>query len=248
MRRWLPVFVIVLTSAAPVATRADTMPPAECVYAMPGMLQLGVAGQSIAYSQGILCVPNGDAVSNPVIEWGDGTTSVGTITSQQPGNVVITGAHVYTSPGTFKIRAKVTDMVSGRTYSEGSEREADIRPALVPATPVPPEAPASVPDPPTSSSVSAVGCDFTVRRGSPIHSREVALIRDGAPSTGFRVTISWGDGTKSGGAVTGAGTLRVSGRHRWRHSGRYTIIVTLTDASGHVVAKATGRAVVVPGK
>lgn len=48
--------------------------------------------------------------------------------------------------------------------------------------------------------------------------------------------------------MTGAGTLRVSGRHRWRHSGRYAIIVALTEASGHVVAKATSRAVVVPGK
>jgi hypothetical protein len=249
MRRWLLVIVIgLLWAAAPVAAEADTPTPAECVYAIPGIRQLGAAGQSIAYSQGILCVPNGDAASDPVIEWGDGTTSVGTITSQKPGYIVVTGAHIYTSPVTFKVRAMVTDVVSGRTYSGGSEREVDIRPAPVPATPAPSKAPASGPDPPRSKSVSAVGYDFKVRRGSPIRGREVALIRTGTPSTDLRATISWGDGTKSRGAIAGIGTLRVTGRHRWRHPGRYAIIVTLTDASGHVVARVTGRAVVVPGK
>ncbi len=246
MRRWLPIFLIGLLWAAPVAARAETPPPARCVYPLPLIVQLGVAGKSIAYSQGILCVPNGDAVSNPVIEWGDGTTSVGTLTSQEPGNVVVTGAHVYKSPGTFKIRAKVTDVMSGQTYSQGSEMEADIRAAPVPATPAPCDAPVS--DPPKSSSVSAVGCEFKVRSGSSVRSYEVALIRARTPSAGLRATISWGDGTKSIGVVTVAGTLRVSGRHRWQHSGRYTIIVRLTDASGHVVAKATGCAVVVAEK
>ena len=75
MRRWLPVFLFGLLWAAPVAARADTPTPAECVFALPGITKLGVAGQSIAYSRDIFCVPNGDAVSNPVIEWGDGTTS-----------------------------------------------------------------------------------------------------------------------------------------------------------------------------
>jgi hypothetical protein len=248
MRRWLPVVLSGLVWVAPVAARADTPPPAACVYALPSISKLGVVGQWIAYSQSILCVPNGDAVSNPVIEWGDGTTSVGTITSQEPGHIVVTGAHIYTSPGTFKIRARVTDVVSGQVYSQGSKMEADIRPARLSATPVPCDAPVS--DPPKSSSVSAVGCEFKVRSGSSVRSYEVAQIRARTPSAGLRATISWGDGTKSAGVVTGTGTgtLRVSGRHRWRHSGRHAIIVTLTNASGHVVAKATGCAVVVAGK
>lgn len=247
MIRWLPVVLLGLASAAPVAARANTSAPDECVLALPGKGQLGVAGQPIAYSQGIFCVPNEDTLSDPVIEWGDGTTSPGTIAAREAGRVVITGAHVYRSPGMFEISARVTDVANGQSYSAGSEMEADIRPEPVLAMPPPSEAPASVPDPPTSSSVSAVGCDFAMRRGSPVRSREVALIRTRIPSAGLRATISWGDGTKSAGAVTGTGTLRVNGRHRWRHSGRYSVIVALTDASHRVVAKATCRAIVVPG-
>ncbi len=246
MRRWLPVLLVGLAWAAPVAANADTPTPAKCVLALPGISKLGVAGQPIGYSKDIVCIPNGDAVSNPVIEWGDGTTSVGTITTHEQDRVVVAGTHVYKSPGVFKIRAKVTDAVSGQMYSQGSEMEADIRPAPLSATPAQCGAPVSKPA--KNSSLSAVGCEFKVRSGLPVRSYEVARIRARRPSAGLRATISWGDGTKSAGAVTGTGTLRVSGRHRWQHSDRYTIIVTLTDASGHVVAQATGYAVVVPEK
>jgi hypothetical protein len=246
MRRWFPALLIGLVCAAPVAARANTPTPAKCVVALPGISKLGVAGQPIAYSKEIFCIPNGDAVSNPVIEWGDGTTSVGTISVHEHDRVVVAGTHIYASPGVFKIRAKVTDVLSGQTYFQGSEMEADIRPSPLSATPNPCDA--SVSDPSKSSSLSAVGCEFKARSGSPVRSYEVALIRARMPSAGLHATISWGDGTKSAGAVTGTGTLRVSGRHRWRHSGRYAIIVTLADASSHVVAKATGWAMVVAGK
>ncbi len=245
MRLSLPVLLVGLVWATPVAARADTdtLPPGTCVSALPGTSKLGVAGQPITYSKEISCIPNGDAVSNPVIEWGDGTTSMGTITTHEQDRVVVTGTHVYTSPGVFKIRAKVTNAASGQTYSQGSEMVADIRSA---PAPVPCETP--VADPPKNSSVSAVGCEFKVRSGSPVRRYEVARIRAGMPSADLRATISWGDGTKSAGVLTGAGTLRVRGHHRWQHAGHYAIIITLTNASGHVVAQVTGRAVVVAGK
>jgi hypothetical protein len=246
MRRWLPALLVGLVWAAPEAARADTPTPAGCVLALPGISKLGVAGRPIGYSNNIACIPNGDAVSNPVIEWGDGTTSVGTITTHAQDRVVVAGTHVYKSPGVFKIRAKVTNAVSGQTYSQGSEMEADIRPAPLSATPAQCGAPVS--EPSKNSSLSAVGCGFKTRSGSPVRSYEVALIRARMPSAGLRATISWGDGTKSTGAVTGTGTLHVSGRHRWQHSGRYAVVATLTDASGHVVAQATGYAVVVARK
>ncbi len=245
MRFWLPVLLVGLGWAAPVAARADTdtLPPGACVLALPSVSKLGVAGQPTTYSNEIFCIPNGDAVSNPVIEWGDGTTSMAKITTHGQDRVVVIGTHVYTRPGMFKIRAKVTDVVNGQTYSQGSEMEADIHSA---PAPVLCDTPAS--DPSKNSSVSVVGCVFKVRSGSPVLRYEVARIRARIPSADLRAKISWGDGTKSAGTVTGIGTLRVSGRHRWKHSGRYTVIVTLTDASGHVVAQATGRAVVVVGK
>lgn len=243
MRRWLPALLGGLMCVAPGVARADTLPPGECVLALPGISKLGLADQSIAYSQEIFCIPSGDAVSNPVIEWGDGTTSVGTMSAREQDRVVVAGEHVYTSPGTFKIRAKVTDVVSGQTYSHGSEMWADIRRAPLSTTPVTCDAP--VFDPPRSTSVATVGCELKVRSGSPIRSYEVARVRTRMLSADLRATISWGDGTKSAGVVTGTGALRVSGRHRWHHSGRYTIIVTLTDTRGKVVAEATGSAVVV---
>lgn len=233
---------MVLVWAAPSVATADTTGRVECVIGAPGTLELGVAGKSFAYSKALPCVPDGDAVSDPTIEWGDGTTSEGTVVPREAGGVLVTGEHVYASPGWFTVRATVTDEANGLSYSEGSELEAEIQPAA-PVVPVTSGDPPSAVGP-SASIVSATGRDFTVRRGTLLRN-VVALIRSGVPASYLHARISWGDGTTSHGTVTGAGVLQVSGRHRWRRSGRYAVVVTLTDASGRLLAKATGHAVVV---
>jgi hypothetical protein len=246
MRRWLPAFVVGVMWAAPTSATAGAPELAECTFALPGTVQIGATGQSIAYVGDVFCVPNGDKVSNPVIEWGDGTTGPGTIMVDESGRLVVKDTHAYTNPGAFLIRATVTDDASGRSYSAGSEVEADIRPAPAPAIPASsgPLTPAA--DPPVSS-VSVIGYNVTARRDSRLRC-VVAVVHGGMPSSSLRAIISWGDGTENRGTVTGIGTLHVSGRHQWRRSGHYALVVTLTNASGHLVARATSRAAVVSGK
>ena len=40
--------------------------------------------------------------------------------------------------------------------------------------------------------------------------------------------------------------LRVRGRHRWRRSGRYAVVVSLVEARGHVLVRTVGQATVTP--
>jgi len=63
----------------------------------------------------------------------------------------------------------------------------------------------------------------------------IARFRDAAGGTAhLDASINWGDGTSWAGAVLvrGGGVYDVRSTKRYRHAGRYTVTVTVTDASG----------------
>ena len=53
-------------------------------------------------------ISQGDAVDSPLIDWGDGSTSFGTVT-QVAGIYRVTGTHTYTSFGTYQIATSIAD-------------------------------------------------------------------------------------------------------------------------------------------
>jgi len=163
------------------------------------------------------------------INWGDGSSSSGTITAGG-SDFIVSGAHTYASVGTFTATVVITD-VGGSTAT--ADTTAVVADANVMAG--------------TLTSISPTE--------GLAYSGKVATFSDtysGTPAGDFTATIDWGDGTTdtgavSGGSVAGGGSeFTVSGNHTYAEEGTYTAVVTLADdAPGTASATVTGADVVV---
>jgi hypothetical protein len=157
------------------------------------------------------------------INWGDGTTTAGTITANGGGVFSVSGMHTYGDEGSFSVPVQVTDNVSHLTANTTSTANVAEGDALT-GHPVTFAATATVP--------------FT---------GTVATFTDtfaGNVPSDFTASINWGDAAVTTGTVAGgSGTFSVSGTHTYAASGTYTVTVTLTDdAPGTATATATSTA------
>jgi uncharacterized repeat protein (TIGR01451 family) len=157
------------------------------------------------------------------IDWGDGTTTPGTITGSA-GSYTISGLHTYNDEMTGLITVTAAEanqpafslsVASALTVTEGDSLS---------ATPV------------TLSPVE--GAQF---------SGAVATFKDtlNTPAGDFTATIDWGDGSgPTIGTVSGSGgTFSVSGAHTYAEEGTFTVTATLSDdAPGTATATATSIA------
>ena len=153
------------------------------------------------------------------IEWGDGTTSAGTVTAVN-ANVVVTGSHTYAQQGYFPTRITISDSSGPLGQATGEAIVADTTFSLA-----------------TANITAFAGVPFT---GS------VATLRDlpsGDQAGDFDVTIDWGDGTSSAGTLetTPAGTFDVRGSHTWATNGNKSVDITVTErgsasGQGHTIA------------
>ena len=112
------------------------------------------------------------------INWGDGTTSTGTITEQN-GVFSVAGTHTYAEEGKDPISVTITD-VGGSTATATST--ATVADAALTATALP----------------------ISATEGAPI-TATVATFTDANPNAAvgdFTATINWGDGTTSTGTIT----------------------------------------------
>ena len=174
--------------------------------------------------------PNTDAVANYVatIDWGDGTTTPGTIT--QPGGAgtaySISGTHTYADEGTFTIATTAFEAFepafSISVNSQMTVADADV--------------------------LTAVPLSFVTIVGVPF-SGPVATFTDtytGNTASDFTATINWGDATSTAGVISGGGgTFTVSGTHTYAAIGPFVVTVTLTDdAPGTATATAASAATV----
>ncbi len=147
-----------------------------------------------------------------VINWGDGTTSAGTIVATAtPGSYTVQGAHVYKEAGTYTVKVTITD-VGGATATASSTAhvsDAALKGSLTPISPV---------------------------HGQPF-SGTVATFTDANPyatAGDFTATINWGDGTTSTATVVlnPDGSFSVQGTHTYTSAGAFTMTVTILDAEG----------------
>ena len=184
------------------------------------------------------------------IDWGDGSTSTGTITPSTPftpNGVVysITGSHTYAETGTYAVNVSITNTATGaKAIASGQAVIADA--ALAPSG-----------TQPTVSTTEDVSLSGVVGSFTDADSK--------APVTDFTyVTIDWGDGTPdSVGTIsqpggTGAAFL-VSGTHTYEDAGvnggigHYPITINLHDVDGSTTtisntANVVDVALVVTGK
>ncbi len=161
-----------------------------------------------------------------LINWGDGTTSAGTITgSGGTFHVVASTGHAYADEGKYTVTTTLTHtanaamlaMAGSATVIEGDKL------AVGAAAPV--------------SAASGVAFSGTVAHFTDTNTVNTA--------SDFAATIAWGDGVTSAGTVTDVnGQISVAGSHTYIYAANDTVSVTLADTHGTAKATATNSATV----
>jgi photosystem II stability/assembly factor-like uncharacterized protein/PKD repeat protein len=147
------------------------------------------------------------------INWGDGTTTPGTLKKSGVGAFGVTGVHVYAEEGTYNVNVTVND-VGGSTTTIAS-------------TMVVADAPLT----PTAATVATV-------EGQPLAANSVVATfvdaNTNAPLSDFTATIDWGNGVTSAGTIVslGNGKFSVTGGTLYPEFGTYSVTVTIFDRGG----------------
>jgi hypothetical protein len=155
--------------------------------------------------------PNGTAGEYAAqIQWGDGTTSTGTITKTASGTFNVTGSHTYADEGTDAAKALITDNASTNKATVASTANVAENDVLAP----------------TPSTISAT-------EGKAATGLTVATFTDNNPSAAasdFTASIDWGDQTTSAGTITlTGGVFSVTDNHTYADEGSYSIKITIKD-------------------
>jgi hypothetical protein len=142
------------------------------------------------------------------INWGDGTTSTGTVTGSN-GAFTVSGGHTYADEGSFPLGVSITDTANNTSLPLSGTVVAAEADVLTPQ-----------------------GVTFAANPGQAF-SGTVATFTDGDTSNvagDFSATINWGDGTTTTGVIADtAGAIAVSGTHTYVATGQDAVTVTLTD-------------------
>ncbi|OYV87380.1 MAG: hypothetical protein B7Z73_10205 [Planctomycetia bacterium 21-64-5] len=167
-----------------------------------------------------------------VIDWGDGTSSAGSVTGSG-ATLTVAGSHLYADEiSAAPLSVTLTDDAPGSAAATATGT-------------------ATVSEADVSAAVGTVAIGAT--EGTAFSSTALATFTTtyaGSPAGGFTAVIDWGDGTAS--TVSGAsitetsGTLTVAGSHLYADElAAAPVSVTLTDdAPGSAAATATGTATV----
>jgi len=161
--------------------------------------------------------PDPASAFSATIDWGDGTTTVGTITGPGGGTYAVGGSHIYVDEGSFTAVATFSEnsepTFSITTNSVATVTEADV---LAPAAALAPIAA-------TEGGAAVTGA---VARFS-------ATGNSFAVASDFTATINWGDGSTTPGVVGLAGSvLTVSaspGGHVYAEEGSFSVTATVRD-------------------
>jgi hypothetical protein len=145
------------------------------------------------------------------IDWGDGSNSGGTIGADPRGGYLVEATKTYTRAGGYPLKISITDRNGAQVAVNGSARVI-VAPLWV-----------------FPLNVTAVP--------KKAFSGAVATLADGDPldSVGaYTVVINWGDRTSSAGTVTfkPAGGFSVSGRHTYKKTGKFSVVVSITSTAG----------------
>jgi RHS repeat-associated protein len=166
------------------------------------------------------------SIYGAVIDWGDGTTSAGTITANGAGGFDVTGAHGYTAAGPFHVSTAVSDTAGAAPPAAGTT-----------AGIVDVGTPANLSLNVSSSSIQMQG-SLTVS-GS---------FYDGVTQT-REVWVDWGDGPSGSPNLTnvnlpaGSSTFTVPS-HTYNDSGSYTVSAVVKN-NGTVIGTKTASVAVV---
>jgi uncharacterized protein (TIGR03118 family) len=147
----------------------------------------------------------------PTINWGDGGSSRGTVTSLAAGRFIVSGSHAYSAAGTYSVTVSINDSQSHSTTAN------------------------SVAQVPTTAALALQVNNLTLTESAGF-SGTVASFADGdgnTNSTIYSATIRWGDGDATpGNIVSAAGHFNITGSHTYAEEGQYPLGVLVDDADG----------------
>jgi hypothetical protein len=206
----------------------------------PGSLEFPVAAKPVAVSavegkafSGTVATFTDSDASDPAdtaasdaatIDWGDGSSTAGTVTSLGGGQYSVSGSHTYADEGTPTVTVSITDPDDPGGPATAAAT-ATVTDAALTAT--------GSPDFVSNNPVSGTLATFT-------DANPGATTSDFTSGTGS-TTIDWGDGRTSAGTVTmtGPGQFAVSGSHTYTALGPYTITISITDDGGSTATTKT---------
>lgn len=160
-----------------------------------------------------LSAPAGDF--SATIDWGDGSTTAGTVNASGPGNFDIVGQHAYAAGGSYNVSVHTND-IGGSTATTSASATIGEYPLI--------GSPASIAD--------TEGDGF---------SGTVATFTDANPQAGpasnYSASITWGDGATSAGTITGsAGHYTVQAAHTFSdESSSVTVAIKETGGASTTV-------------
>jgi RHS repeat-associated protein len=180
----------------------------------------GTEGATLTFS-GSFTDPGIHDTHTASINWGDGTSSTGTVTESN-GSGTVTATHIYPETGTYTITLKVTDSNGPNASQTATANIANVNPTVTPSA------------------------DATVTRGTSFTLPLAKFTDPGFSSAtngnveNFSASINWGDGsapaTGTVNVVPGsAGVLTtgtVSGSHTFAAAGDYDVTITVSDDDG----------------
>ena len=212
--------VTVTDSTGATATGAASTSVADAALTVTGASVSAVEGAGVSGT--VASFTDADptaAVSDysATINWGDQTSSAGTVTANGSGGFVVSGSHVYAEEGTYTVTVTVTD--AGGASASGTSS-------------------ASVAD----AAIALTGAPRFNEHHKTNFTATVATLTDtdpGGVTTDYTGQIAWGDGTASACpsssctiTVRPSGGFTVIGSHNYQHNNTYTVTITLTDAGG----------------
>jgi hypothetical protein len=193
-------------------------PPPETPIQATGVPVSATEGQQFS---GTVANVSGDPDStayNASIDWGDGTTSAGTVSASG----AVSGSHTYAEEGSHQVKVSVTD-ADDSTNSASATSTATVVDAALTAGPLTLSG--------GTEGTQATNASFGFTDANP-----------GATAADFTATIDWGDGHSSTGTVSASGGGFVaSGSHTYAEEGTYAVSVTVNDVGGQSTS-ATGKA------
>jgi hypothetical protein len=183
--------------------------------------QVPSSSTSLMYSGQVATLSDSDGNTAPnysaTINWGDGTTTSGTL-SVGP---TISGRHSYAAAGTYAVTTIAIDNIDGSAASVSSNMTISLSGPLTLT--------------PTSN--------LSGNEGTALTNLVVGTFTDSDNNTNpalYTATIVWGDGTSSTGTVTRPGsTFQIAGTHTYAEEGTYPINLTVTDTDSATTQAAT---------
>ncbi len=148
------------------------------------------------------------------IDWGDGTTTAGTIGgTNSTSGCTVSGTHTYAEEGNDTITVTVSDSTTS-TQMSGSQGESVTDATLTPTNGS------------NATCTINVSCSITVGTFTDAN--------PACPATDYSATINWGDGTSSTGTITNVSgcTYSVSGSHTYTTAGPHTVTASISDDGG----------------